>query len=142
MLTLRHALVRQHYGRAVKIMMKQSEDKPTKELDGRMVEVSQLMLQSLESVSYTRLFVVLVTSAMDWCVLVHVCLLCLCLIINMKTLNIFLCCTYGPFIFMICHRHYVFNLSVHLCMRAYILACLGEGILRPACHRLLVSLAE
>jgi len=42
MLTLRHALVRQHYGRALKIMMKQSEDKPTKELDGRMVEVSWL----------------------------------------------------------------------------------------------------
>jgi len=41
MLTLRHALVHQHYGRALKIMMKQSEDKPTKELDGRMVEVSE-----------------------------------------------------------------------------------------------------
>jgi len=41
MLTLRHALVRQHYGRALKIMMKQSEDKATKDVDGRMVEVSQ-----------------------------------------------------------------------------------------------------
>ena len=41
MLTLRHALVRQHYGRALKIMMKQSEDKATKDLDGRMVEVSE-----------------------------------------------------------------------------------------------------
>jgi len=41
MLTLRHALVRQHYGRALKIMMKQTEDKATKDLDGRMVEVSE-----------------------------------------------------------------------------------------------------
>jgi len=40
MLTLRHALVHQHYGRALKIMMKQNEEKATKDLDGRMVEVS------------------------------------------------------------------------------------------------------
>jgi len=46
MLMLRHALVRQHYGRALKIMMKQSEDKATKEVDGRMVEASE----SLESI--------------------------------------------------------------------------------------------
>ena len=52
MLTLRHALVRQHYGRALKIMMKQSEDKPTKELDGRMVEVGEsLTLFISETVS-------------------------------------------------------------------------------------------
>lgn len=43
MLTLRHALIHQHYGRALKMMMKQSEDKPAKDLDGRMVEVSKLV---------------------------------------------------------------------------------------------------
>jgi len=43
MLTLRHALIRQHYGRALKMMMKQSEEKPAKDIDGRMVEVSELI---------------------------------------------------------------------------------------------------
>jgi len=47
MLTLRHALIRQHYGRALKIMMKQTEEKPTKDLDGRMVEVSLLAIASV-----------------------------------------------------------------------------------------------
>jgi tripeptidyl-peptidase-2 len=43
MLALRHALVRQHYGRALKIMMKQAEDKVTKDLDVRMVECCGLL---------------------------------------------------------------------------------------------------
>jgi len=39
-LALRHALVRRHYGRALKLMMKQAEDKPGKELDVEVIEVS------------------------------------------------------------------------------------------------------
>ena len=38
-LALRHALVRRHYGRALKLLMKQAEDKPGKEIDGEIIEV-------------------------------------------------------------------------------------------------------
>ena len=42
-LALRHALVRRHYGRALKLMMKQAEDKPSKELDIEMIEVCSML---------------------------------------------------------------------------------------------------
>ena len=40
---IKHALVHQHYGRALKLMMKQQEEKGTKEQDIKIVEVSLLL---------------------------------------------------------------------------------------------------
>jgi len=75
MLTLRHALVRQHYGRALKIMMKQSEDKPAKhrddkakldatnedkDLDTRMVEVCiSVVDSSLSSLHFSSCLILI-----------------------------------------------------------------------------------
>lgn len=39
-LGIRHALAHKHYGRAMKLVTKQMEDKPCRDLDKRVVEVS------------------------------------------------------------------------------------------------------
>jgi len=43
-----------------------------------------------------------------------------------------------PLSVLSCRKHYVFDLSIHLCMCTCARICLGGGILRLACRRLLV----